>query len=156
MKKSIKSILGVTLLEIMLVLAIAAMVIVMSIRYYQSASSSQQSNAILQQVLAIAAAADSLAQASGSYIAIGSASAALNNSLLAPIISTSALTAPWGGAITVTGTAAGVYTILIASVPSAVCPLLTAKLTANNHYTISPACSATGSTAVTVTYTASP
>jgi len=39
---------GVTLLEIMLVLAVAAMVIVMSIRYYRNATNSQNSNVIIQ------------------------------------------------------------------------------------------------------------
>ncbi len=42
------SVLGVTLLEIMLVLAIAAMVVVMSIRYYQAARASQQANDVLE------------------------------------------------------------------------------------------------------------
>jgi type II secretory pathway component PulJ len=49
MKKQARSILGVTLLEIMLVLAVAAMIIIMSVRYYESANSSQQANATLQQ-----------------------------------------------------------------------------------------------------------
>ena len=50
MKRTIKSIYGATLLEIMLVLAIAAMIIVMSVRYYQSAQMSSQANAFVAQV----------------------------------------------------------------------------------------------------------
>ena len=65
MKRSLSSILGVTLLEIMLVLAIAAMIIVMSIRYYQSANASSQANALMQQIQAITAAADNIAQGAG-------------------------------------------------------------------------------------------
>lgn len=65
--KSLSRSAGVTLLEIMLVLAIAAMIIVMSVRYYQSASSSQQATAAFAQVQAITAAADTLAQMSGDY-----------------------------------------------------------------------------------------
>ena len=44
---------GATLLEVMLVLAVAAMVIVMSIRYYKNAQNSQNVNAILAQIQAI-------------------------------------------------------------------------------------------------------
>ena len=80
MKRFAKSMLGVTLLEIMLVLAIAAMIIVMSVRYYQSASASQQVNAVLQQIQGITAAADGLAQATGSYSA-----ANVSSTTLAPL-----------------------------------------------------------------------
>ena len=67
---------GVTLLEVLLVLAIAAMIIVMSIRYYQSASTSQQVNMTMEEIQAITAAADNLAIGSGSY-QTGISSAAL-------------------------------------------------------------------------------
>ena len=58
---------GVTLLEIMLVLAIAAMIIVMSVRYYQSTTNAQQANAFVAQMQAIAAAMDQLAESTHSY-----------------------------------------------------------------------------------------
>ena len=126
MKRLNKSMEGVTLLEIMLVLAIAAMVIVMSIRYYQSASSSQQANSVLQQIQSITAAADGLAQATGSF---GSAS----NAGLQPVLPANSLTTPWGTAITVTS-GTSTYAVSIANTPIAVCTLLKSKLAANSKY----------------------
>jgi len=154
MKKFLKAILGVTLLEIMLVLAIAAMVILMSVRYYQSASASQQSNAIIEQLQAISAASDSLAQATGSYTSVNGA--ALGNAALSPLLPVGGLTAPWGATITVVGTAAGTYTMALSTVPAAVCPLMVSKMTSNNHYTVtSGACGSTAA-AITFQYNASP
>lgn len=148
MKRSFKAILGVTLLEIMLVLAIAAMVIVMSIRYYQSASSSQQTNMIIQQIQGIISAVDGVTQGTGTYQSV-------NNSTISAILPATGLTAPWGGAITVNGVSATTFTIAIANVPSQVCPLLVGKLTSTNaHLTLSSgACPAgTGTTSLTYTY----
>lgn len=156
MKRFEKSMLGVTLLEIMLVLAIAAMVIVMSVRYYQSASSSQQANAALQQVQGITAAADGLAQATGSY-----AAANISSTTLAPLMpggSTSGFITPWGTTITIGTPTASTYQVTLPGVPSGVCPLLKSKLSANNHYVgvSSVTCSATAATDLSYTYTANP
>lgn len=152
MKRFNKSMLGVTLLEIMLVLAIAAMVIVMSVRYYQSASSSQQANSILQQIQGITAAADGLAQASGSY-----ATGAVDNTNLAPLMpgGTNAFITPWGTDITVDGATGTTYNVSIADAPSGVCPLVVSKLATNNHYqSLTPATAADcGTTATTISYT---
>lgn len=161
MKKFARKMLGVTLLEIMLVLAIAAMIIVMSVRYYQSASSSQQANAVLQQIQAITAAADSLAQASGSY-----QEANISNTTLKPLLPNSANTtgdtilSPWGTDITVGSAQASTYQVTIPQTPSGVCPLVISKLATNNHYqSLSPATAAAcGSSAadISYTYTANP
>lgn len=148
MKRFAKSMHGVTLLEIMLVLAIAAMIIVMSVRYYQSATSSQQANSILQQIQAITAAADGLAQASGSYT-----SASVSNSSLSPLLPANGLVSPWGGAINVTGATATSYNVNIAGVPAGVCPLLVSKLAANNHYSDMSPATAAGCPSATVSYT---
>ena len=67
MSQEIKKALGITLLEVLLVLAIAAMIIVMSIRYYQSASASEVVNNVMQEMQAITATADSLSASSGNY-----------------------------------------------------------------------------------------
>lgn len=156
--KSVKSILGVTLLEVMLVLAIAAMIIVMSIRYYQSASSSQQANTVLQQIQGIVAAADGLSQATGAYSGI-------SNSTLAPLMPTGSLNTPWGEPITIATQGPTQFTIQLGSgIPSGVCPLLFSKLATNNHFSIGgtppvdpSTCSATGSTSsTTITYTSNP
>ena len=118
--------LGVTLLEIMLVLAIAAMIIVMSVRYYQSATAGQQANATLEQIQAIIASADSLMQASGSYSGVTSATLA---SLLPP----PGLKTAWGTDIKITPTAAKL-TITFGNMPANICPLISTKLLANNRY----------------------
>jgi type II secretory pathway pseudopilin PulG len=153
--KNHKHMWGVTLLEIMLVLAIAAMIIVMSVRYYQSATSSQQANAILQQIQAIVAAADGLAQGNGSYSNCTSTN-------VKPLLPAAGLNTPWGTTITLSATASSI-TITIPKVPSGVCPLVVTKLSANNHYSSSAttatpftleACKGTGNLAVN--YLASP
>jgi type II secretory pathway pseudopilin PulG len=79
--KRIKSVLGVTLLEILLVLAIASMIIVMSIRYYQAANTSQQATATINQIFAISAAMDSLSITKGTYSSITNTDSAVLNYL---------------------------------------------------------------------------
>jgi type II secretory pathway pseudopilin PulG len=150
MKKYAKSMLGVTLLEIMLVLAIAAMIIVMSIRYYQSATSSQQANQALAQIQAISAAADNLAQGTGSY-----ASGGVDTASVSQLVPAGSMTAPWGGAITVSGASASTYTVNIGATPGAVCPLLASRLTANNHFTNVSSCTGAAS-GFSYTYVANP
>lgn len=152
MKKFVKSIVGATLLEIMLVLAIAAMIIVMSIRYYQSANASQQVNTLLGQVTSIVAAADSLAQASGSYSAAGVTTATIQ-----ALVPTNSMRTPWGTDITVTPVAASSFTINIPAVPGNVCPLIRSKLGANNHFTaITPAACPAAATNMTTVYLSNP
>lgn len=151
--KKFKSALGVTLLEIMLVLAIAAMVIVMSVRYYQSAQASSQANTVLGQITNVVAAADSLSQASGSYAAVTTAA-------VQAIVPNNSMTTPWGSAITVTAGSATGYLLTIPGVPGNVCPLVISKLGANNHFSAltpatSGACPATATT-VTTTYLSNP
>lgn len=149
MKKLVKVMRGVTLLEVMLVLAIAAMIIVMSVRYYQTATSNQQANSVMGQIQAIVAAADQLAQASGSYQTGG-----VNNANLTPLLPANGLQTPWGQAITVATTSASVFRITVNTVPAGVCPLVRTKLLANNHFTNVTACNAAGNTTMIATYTA--
>jgi type II secretory pathway pseudopilin PulG len=157
MKRFYKSALGVTLLEVMLVLAIAAMIIVMSVRYYQSASSSQQANAVLEQIQGIVSAADSISQANGAYTA-----SVITNSALKPLLPGGGLTTPWGDPITVAYGSATTYTIDIGNVPSGVCPLLVSKLSTNNHFSKGGTpfavsdCTSGAATAITITYTTNP
>lgn len=154
MKKFAKSVSGVTLLEVMLVLAIAAMIIVMSVRYYQSASASNQVNTTIGEITNIVASADSLAQATGKYNSGGSNSVSIAN--LRPLVPAGSLTTPWGTDFTITGVAASSYTVNAINVPSNVCPLLRGKLLANNHFTVS-ACTANAVTpTLAITYTANP
>ncbi len=148
MIRLMKKMLGVTLLEIMLVLAIAAVVIIMSVRYYQSASIAQQTNAIIEQIQAISAVADTIAQGAETYSGI-------TTSGVAALMGGGGLTAPWGGGISVAG-AAGVsstYTVTIPLMGYNVCTQLTARLGTNAHFTLPGSCPA-APTSYTYTYTA--
>jgi type II secretory pathway pseudopilin PulG len=159
MKKVFKTMLGVTLLEVMLVLAIAAMIIVMSVRYYQSANSSQQANSILQQVQGIVSAANTLAQAQGSYSSVSIGSAALK-----PLLPGGWDKTPWGETIIVDNPSATTFDIDIGNVPSGVCPLLLTKLATDNHFSIGgtppvdvTACGdGSAAAAIKLTYTSNP
>ena len=144
MKKFSKSVLGVTLLEIMLVLAIAAMVIVMSVRYYQSATASQQANSALQLIQGIAAAADGLAQGKGSY------SGEVTTASITALMPGGIMKAPWGGVISITGSSASTYSISIASMPAAVCSQVKSRLEGNPKYKNIATC---GTSAAAFTYT---
>jgi type II secretory pathway pseudopilin PulG len=142
--KSLSRNAGVTLLEIMLVLAIAAMVIVMSIRYYQQATQSQQSNSVLQQILSMSAAADNLAQGTGSYSGVTSAN-------VKAIVGDANLKTPWGSSFTFASTAT-TYTVTVDKLPGGVCAAVSAKVKANSKYT--GTCDTTATPAkITVVYT---
>lgn len=141
MKLNMRSILGVTLLEIMLVLAIAAMVIVMSIRYYQSATSSQQVNTIMQQLQGVTASMDNLAVGSGTYANISQAQ------LLASLGGGNALTTPLGGTITMSSPSATGYTITV-PLNATICPMVATKVAANAKMSVT-----NPTTCTTLTYT---
>lgn len=132
MKRFAKSMLGVTLLEIMLVLAIAAMIVVMSIRYYQAASASQQANAAIGQIQSIMAAVDNLGM-NGGYNGVN-----VTTSNITAIVGSNNMITPTGGTITYTANSATTYTL---SVPLnvGVCALVEAKMTGNTKIT-TPAC----------------
>jgi type II secretory pathway pseudopilin PulG len=138
--KRIKSVLGVTLLEIMLVLAIAAMIIVMSVRYYQSAQVSSQANAFVSQVQAITSAAENIAQGTGSYSGVTAAQ-------IASMLPTNGMLAPWGGTVTFTPSTTG-FKLDVPASSTATCTLVTAKLKASSQYTV------TGTTCTVITYVA--
>lgn len=144
MKLNIRSMLGVTLLEIMLVLAIAAMIIVMSIRYYQSATSSQQSNTVLQQIQGVTAAMDQLAVGSGTY-------ANITQSMLQSAVGGVAnLTTPLGTTISMSAPSSTGYTITI-PLNATICPMVATKVAANLKMSVT---NATSCTTLTYTYNA--
>ena len=127
MKRSFKSMLGVTLLEIMLVLAIAALIIVMSIRYFQSASTNEKVNAAVDTVTGIVAAGENYNNANGSFSGITASS--LNSYLPGGKPPAS----PWGGSITIMSVNATIYKISM-PVPATGndCTLLVELLKSNN------------------------
>lgn len=141
MKRTIKIIRGVTLLEVMLVLAIASMIIVMSIRYYQSATARQQSNTFMMQLIGIVAAADQMAQTTGSYqTAVDKNPISTTN--LAPLLPSNAFVTPWGASISIENVTDTSFELIVSSMPTAVCPLTRAVLSGNKRYSGSPTAAA--------------
>lgn len=138
MRSTIAKMLGVTLLEIMLVLAIAALIIVMSVRYFQSASISQQAVAYTSQLQAIAAAENSLSQGTGSYTS--------NFSTLTSILPAGGMINPWGGTVTVSYSTPGQFTVDSPSNPSTgVCTLVKRQLQTgpSSNWQVNDNCKAT-------------
>jgi len=129
MKRIAKTMLGVTLLEIMLVLAIAAMIIVMSIRYYQSANANQQVNSAIEQVQAIAAAYDSLAQQAGGFSQVTSSS-------VTALLPAGSRNLPWGGTITANGTGGTLSVTFSTAAPTTLCGLMQAKYKNNQSFSM--------------------
>ena len=142
MKKSRKSMLGVTLLEIMLVLAIAAMVIVMSIRYYQSASTNQKINAALNTVTGMVAAGESFLAAYGSFTGISAG----NANFLQYLPNSTIPNSPWGGPISSLNASGPTGYSFSMNVPTDVCPQLLALVRQNGKM----ASSSCGSGSITI------
>lgn len=124
--KRLSRILGVTLLEIMLVLAVASLVIVMSIRYYQTTQTSLATQQLQRAVTAIIAFADSYGLSSGNYTNLAAADiwSALPKDMqgASPNIKT-----PWGDATLVLAPAADNYQVDLTmppKAPTSICPQL--------------------------------
>lgn len=148
MKRSLRLMAGVTLLEIMLVLAIAAMIIVMSIRYYQSATTNQQAASLMESIQSITAAADTLAQTSGTYATVVSTAAITN------LVPAGTMSQPWGGTITISAPTTTTYTVTIANIPAGLCQQVYARLTNLPAYkTGLTTCPTTGTGSLAYTYT---
>jgi Tfp pilus assembly major pilin PilA len=128
LNKSPKSFLGVTLLEVMLVLAIASMIIVMSVRYYQSANSNQMAISALDLIQGITAHADGIAQASQSYSSV-------TNSAIQSLMPNQSMILPWGTLANITSQSATQYSVALANTPKDVCVLLKTRLAASAKYT---------------------
>lgn len=131
MRKLSKSVRGVTLLEVMLVLAIAAMIVVMSIRYYSSAQTSQQASASMQQLQSVMAAMDTMGMAGG-Y------SSNATQSKLSAIVGANNMLTTTGGAITLGAMTATTYAVTMVLSP-AICPAVASNL-ANNKKITSATC----------------
>jgi Tfp pilus assembly protein PilE len=138
MKKFSQAMLGVTLLEIMLVLAIAAMVIVMSIRYYQSASLNQKINTALQAITGEMAAGESVLAGTGSFTSV------TDTNFTNFLPNGNDIPSPWGGGnITATTFSSTGYSISIPNVPPAACIQLNAVLGQNGKLKVPTTCTAT-------------
>lgn len=147
MQHNRKTIPGVTLLEIMLVLAIAALVVVMSIRYYLTSVTAQQANSTIAQMQAIVNAASTIVGDTGDYSVVNTAS-------VTALMPDKTLNSAWGSAITLSGSGS-TFSAEFADTPYAVCLILSSRLSADNHYDISATtCPSTGTVTYKYTYNA--
>lgn len=134
--KSLKTVVGVTLLEILLVLAISASIILMSVRYYGSATSSLQANSILEQIQALTATIDN-------YSA-GMSYSSISTGFVEGLMPSHSLRTPWGTKISIDGVKPSSYNVTLPQTPQAICALIRSKLQSNNHYKVTtPACETT-------------
>ena len=152
MKTVFKKVLGVTLLEVLLVLVIASLVLVMSIRYYQNATNSAKANSAFDLVGSVISAADS-------YINAGNAASTITSAtVLAGYFSGGTVpTSPFGAnqAITITGASNGSYTIGIPEVTAGACGPLVTNSKANTRITSTTPtnagqCTSTGTVSIVV------
>lgn len=151
---------GVSLIELMLALAIIAIILVIATRYFARANLSQQVNNATDQVMGVRAAANSyLSDKAGSG---ASATLSMGNLVTAGYLPESykgaSATAgagvnPWNGDISVT-LAKGQYAIVVTGIPAAACPLLKEKLSGNTNTGLNESVTGTCSTGDVSTLTA--
>ena len=132
--KKFSRMIGVTLLEVMLVLAVAAMIIVMSIRYYQSATANQQVNGTLSLLQGIQAGMDSLAGGVRGYDQL-----TLPGDLV-KVMPGDEIRTPWGTEVTVTAGSATTYTVTLPSMGGTICDMVSVRLAQDSKWTV-PTCS---------------
>lgn len=126
---------GISVLEVMLSLAIIAIILVMATRYYKSASQSQQVSNGLSVLHGIVAAETSYATANNNAYG-GGILVLIGDGYLPKSLQYD----PWGGQIGVQANT-GSFTVTFTMVPSGVCNALTGIM--QNEATISGNCNAT-------------
>lgn len=143
MRRSLRSLAGATLLEVMLVLSIVALIILMSVRYYQSTTTASQTEQVMGIISALTAAADNLSLGTaGGYSNVTTAN-------MSSVVGSANMNSPWGGAITFgTGNTTS-YSVTIPKPTAAVCTAVVIKLKVNSKFT-NVAC--TGGGNLTYTY----
>jgi Tfp pilus assembly major pilin PilA len=119
--------LGVTLLEVMLLLAIAAMIIVMSVRYYETATANQQAVAALNVIQGVTALADGLAQGANSYTIV-------TTEAVRQLMPAQSMLLPWGAELSITSQNAQNYDVSLPDTPAVVCQLLKARMASNIRF----------------------
>jgi len=155
MRTSLRRVIGATLLEVMLVLAIAAFIVILSIRYYQSAQTSSGIEAVSEAAQAILAAADSYGLANGGY---SSMSAGMLWSALPTSVRTATsgqISTNWGPAtLSISGAGSTSYTgtITFTNTPPQIVPSSVAAFICSADKAHASGCKAT-TTTITWTYT---
>lgn len=133
MNKVIKNLQGITLIEVMLVLVIAALLVVMSVRYFESAENSSQANTFAMKMQQYITNAENARTSTGVY-----PTSAIMESMLPG--GANAWNMPWGGAGVYAENFGG-FTITLTPVPPpAACALITAKFASNPKTTVTATC----------------
>jgi len=140
------SMLGVTLLEILLVLSISAAIIISSVRYYESATFSLYANTSLEQIQAITAAVDHFTAGTFSYEGV-------STTVLATLLPSQSLGTGWGTNIAISAADPNSYSVVLPGMPAKVCPFVINRLETNKHYQVTSTCNPTASD-FTYTYVA--
>lgn len=137
---------GLTLIEVLLVLGIAAVVIVGAVAFYNNASNATKMNQAKAQIQAIAGGVKTLYAAQSSYASVSTN--VVVNAGIAPqnAIDGNNLINPWGGATTVVG-AARTFELRMSDVPNDACVNLLASGLLNEGNIISMRVGATTFTA---------
>lgn len=142
--------LGIGLLELMLSLAIIAVLLVMATRYYESANHAQTSNQALSFIQAVEAAGASYLAGHTGYSNLSQTNICAEGYLPKPFCQSpadQAPTGPFGDAINIASASAEQFTLSIPHVSAAVCANLKSKLSAGR---ISTTCPTSGSTQLDV------
>lgn len=145
---------GIGLLELMLSLAIIAVLIIMATRYYQSTRQSQLVSQAVDQVNAVISAVGNWRVGVSGYTGQDAAGNGLSYETLygqgyLPKVwgTTSATASPWSSDMSISPVSATSYTIVFSGIPDYACSALQTRL--SNTESVSPQCS--GGT-LTVTY----
>lgn len=118
---------GIGLLELMLSLAIIAILLIMATRYYQSASENNKRNQAVDMFSAVNGAVqtwkiDQLAPSTGGSSTTFSINTLVSEGYLPPSYGKGTGVAPWGGDISIISPSGGVYQISMGSIPKDSCP----------------------------------
>lgn len=117
-------VLGIGLLELMLSLAIIAILLIMATRYYQSASENNKRNQAVDMFSAVNGAVQSwkLDQTAGIALTTApSIDTLVKSGYLPPSYGTGTGVAPWGGTIATGAISSGAYTITMDNIPGGSC-----------------------------------
>jgi len=124
--------LGVTLFEIMLVLAVSVSIIVMSIRYYGSTVASHQANSAMEQIMVISSTVDRVKSSGASYQNILGG--------LPSMLPPNSLTTAWNTQISFENINEKSYSVVLSGMPPSVCSQVYNQLNANGHFHVTSAC----------------
>lgn len=106
---------GYTLIELMLVLAIIGSILVMSTRYYQTASSAQKVNTAADMIQNVINASEDWRMTKGSYSGVNITELAQQGLIKAD------MTGPWGGGLSVESAGGASIKITLTAIPKKEC-----------------------------------